>query len=112
LILSILLFSILACSISQSVTPTYTVTPSKIPPTGFVGIGTPTKEPSDIILSCVVSTQALNVRECSSESCKNINRWLIQGDTINITKISSDGQWYFWKNGGGWIKAEFCNEKK
>lgn len=103
--------SILACSISSNVTPIYTETPHQFP-TNALGVGTPTKEPNNIVLSCVVNTDALNVRKCSNESCKNINRWLIQGDTINITKVSADGQWYFWDTGKGWINKDYCTTIK
>ncbi len=107
--LFIIAFGIMACSISQAVTPT--VVPTEFP-TAISAVGTPTLTPIDTSFVCEVNVDALNVRSCGAYDCSSIGSWSIRGQRLVVTKVGSYGGWYFVREYEGWIKAEYCDKIK
>lgn len=57
--------------------------------------------------TCVVTSEALNVRACGGVECAAIG-WLRMGEVVTSTQVITG--WVY--TGGGWINSVYCKERK
>jgi ABC-type transport system substrate-binding protein len=112
LILSMVLFVILGCSISTT-TPIYTATPLQIPKaTSTVETSTLTPTVVNPTFICAVNVNALNIRSCESYNCNSVGSWSILNQRLLISKVSGDKNWFYSEEYKGWIRADYCTTIK